>query len=206
MRYRKLAPETPMRSIFSIPCIALLGLTLPACLDLKPAPAPVVRWIQVAIEPGPADTDREPPRSPELQSVVVTARESITSLLARRSSPYELMYDDYARWVEAPADVLRQAIDEELYQVRGFIRSPAGGRAVQVELLSFEASSTPRDEARVAFRVQVTVRGDASGEERIDRRIEARTPLGGDDPALVAEGLSAALKSAVEELSDLLAR
>ena len=185
--------------------LGLLGAGLTACLDLKPAAAPVVRWLQIAVEPARKAPDLEPPTMPALGAVRVSSSEAVTSQLARRRSAVELSYDDYARWVEPPGDAIERVIIDELFNGRGFVRDRSSMRSLDVEVVAFEATEVPRLEAVVTLLVH-GVDGEHELGVFFDERIEGRIPLDGTDPAVVAEGLSAALRSAAQELSDLLAR
>jgi len=187
---------------------ALIALALAAlsasCIDMKPQVAPVVRWISVSDVGGADTTTMSPPKQPRLMLGRISSSDAITDVFITRTSAFEITYADLTRWVEPPDQAVRRALEEELFRRRGFERASAGSyRTLEVEVVAFEESLQPRREAVVAIIAHVVDRD--SGATVVDRRIEGRAPVDGDDPALVARGISIALESVVTELSDLMA-
>jgi len=188
----------PLRAL----CAPFALLLLPACLDLKPAPAPVVRWVTVAEVPQRPEVSLAAPVTPELRLDRVTSSDAIGESLMRRQSDFELQFDDQVRWVEPPVDMVRRSLENELFRRRGFVRTSAGANYLHVELTAFEETFVPRHEAVVSFVVQYFHR-DGSG-VILEKTIDGHAAITDADPALVAQAMSAALHSAATELSDLL--
>lgn len=189
-------------SLLRVPAALLILFSLPACLDLKPAPAPVVRWITVYDGPERRAGELAPPKTPALRLDRMTGSDAIGSPLMRRRSNYELQFDEQVRWIEPPVDLVRRSLENELFRRRGFERTSGAAYFLHVELTAFEETFVPRHEAFVSFVVQYFQDGEES--VLLEKIIEGRSAITDGDPALVAKAMSAALQSAVTELSDLL--
>ncbi len=183
------------------PAALLLLFSLPACLDLKPAPAPVVRWITVSDGPERRAGDLAPPVTPALRFDRMTGSDAIGESLMRRSSDFEVQFDEQVRWVESPVNMVRRSLENELFRRRGFMRSSGAANFLYVELTAFEETFVPRREAFVSLVAQCY---DESGKALFEKTIEGRSAITDGDPALVAKAMSTALQSVVTELSDLL--
>ncbi len=194
-----------MASIRLAPLVILaLAALSSSCIDLKPKVAPVVRWISVHDVGGEGSTPMSAPASPRLQVGRVASAEALNDHLITRMSPFEISYAVLTRWIEPPDQAVRRALEEELFRRRGFVRASTGSyRRLEVEVVAFEESLQPRREAVVTIIAEVV--DVESGDTIVDRRIEGRSPIDGDDPALIAHGMSIALESVVTELSDLMA-
>lgn len=177
----------------------ILAAALAGCLDLKPAPAPPVRWLSLVGATTTRPGDMPPPVEPGLDLGVVRAAGGVGDVHLRRVSEVEVEQVELVRWVERPEITVERTLEDELYRRRGFRRG--GTRRLDVEVLAFEESLAPRHRAVVVLEVLLTD-GD---EVLLDRRIEGSQPISGADPALVARALGQALEGAVTELSDLLA-
>lgn len=181
----------------------LAALLAMSCVDLQPDPAPPTRWLSLGSATMRAQVELPPPVEPRLFLARVVAAESIGDRLIRRRSEFEVAYDDYSRWIDPPERAVERALEDELFRRRGFQRAPFDGpRQLEVEVVRFEESIAPRRESVVAILARLT---DADGATLVDRLVEARSPVDGDDPALVARAMSVSLDSVVMELSDLIA-
>lgn len=178
----------------------LLG-ALASCVDLKPAPAPPVRWLSLADTASSPASELGAPVVAGLRLGAVTASSAVRDTLVRRSSEVEVAYDDYARWIEPPEDMVERALQDELYRRRGFDPSAEHWRKLDVRLVAFEETRVPRHRALVVLEIQLA----EEGRILLDRRIEGDEPLEDGDPAVVAAALTAAVQEAITELSDLLA-
>lgn len=189
-------------SLFRAAAALLILFSLPACLDLKPAPAPVVRWITVFDGPQRRAGELASPKTPALRFDRMTGSGAIGETLMRRRSDYELQFDEQVRWVESPVDLVRRSLENELFRRRGFERASGGANYLHVELTAFEETFVPRHEALVSFVVQYFQENEES--VQLEKTIEGRSAITDADPAQVAKAMSKALQSAVTELSDLL--
>lgn len=181
---------------------AFVALTaLSACVDLKPAPAPPIRWLSLS-EParGPV-VDAAAPGGAELAVSSLRASDAIRESLVRRRTGVEIDYDEGARWVEPPERMVERALRHELFRRRGLRSSARASRRLEVELISFEESMVPRRRAVVGLSIRLTEDGSVV----LDRRIDAARPLRSGDAAVVAAGLTEATDDAVSQVADLLA-
>ena len=181
-----------------------LGVLAPACIDLKPKEGPQIRWINLGdLEPD-GSTELAPPEQPRLQIERVEVSDGVTDQLATRRTEFEVTYDELVRWVEPVEDVVLRALEAERFRSRGVLRATTPPRRrLRVSVIAFEETYVPRHEAIVRLGVRLV---DPSRDESLlDRIIEGRQSIDGDDPALVAQAMTGALRSVVTELSDLVA-
>lgn len=183
-----------------LPAVAALA-ALSACVDLKPAPAPPIRWLTLAEPADERAADSAPPVVAELSVAGLRASDAIGESLVRRQTDFELAYDEGARWVEPPEQMVERALHHELFRRRGFRASSRAARHLEVELLSFEESLAPRRQAVVSLTIKLSERGAVI----LDQRVRAVQPVDSGDPAEVASALTAALDDAVTRVADVLA-
>ncbi|MEM7515460.1 MAG: ABC-type transport auxiliary lipoprotein family protein [Planctomycetota bacterium] len=196
-RSRLHAPAAPLLG-------ALLCLLAPACIDLEPKEGPQIRWIRLGdLEPA-RRSELAAPEQPRLQLERVEASDGLTDQLKTRRTEFEVTYEELVRWTEPPQDVVQRALEAELFRSRGFERATTPPRRrLRVTVLAFEETLVPRHEGIVRLSVRLV---DPSRDTiLLDRVLEGREPIDGDDAALVAEALTVALRSVVTELSDLVA-
>jgi ABC-type uncharacterized transport system auxiliary subunit len=129
--------------------------------------------------------------------------------IAYRVSDTELAYYDDRRWTEPPEEFVRRALEEELFERRGFQRVISGAApTLDVEVLSFEERREGHPSARLTL--AVTLRDDRRA--LLDRTISVDVAIArgagsgkGDDadvgPAL-AEAMAGALASATRQVAD----
>ena len=132
--------------------LAPLGLLALACVDLKPAPAPPIHWLDLnppaeAMAPAAGDAGSATRDSVSLGRVA--ASEAVTERLMRRTAAHEVRYDDYSRWAEDPAQVTRRALEEALYRQRSLAR--ASTLRLQVELVQLEIAGGADSTAAVTL-------------------------------------------------------
>ena len=179
--------------------LAPLGLLALACVDLKPAPAPPVHWLDLnppaaAMAPAP-----EAAGSATRDSVSLGrggASEAVTERLMRRTAAHEVRYDDYSRWTEDPAQVTRRAFEEALYRQRSLKR--ASTLRLQVELVQLEIAEGAEPAASVTL---IALAEDSSG-ALLDRRFEGRAVVSEAGAAGEAAAAAAALAAAVNQVVD----
>ena len=115
----------------------------------------------------------------------------------------EIGFYDLLRWTESPARFVQSALEEELFERRGFRRSGASAVAsLSTNLEAFDELLGPAHEAAVALDVLLT---DPQSGTLIDRTFEVRKPIAGEDPKDVADALGAALSEAVHEIGSAVA-
>jgi ABC-type uncharacterized transport system auxiliary subunit len=110
----------------------------------------------------------------------------------------EIGFHELLRWTESPAHFAQAALEDELFERRGFQRTSSMTAAtLESSLEAFDELLGPAHEAAVALDVVLT---DARGGTLIDRTFEARRPIASDDPKEVADALGAALAQVVSEV------
>ncbi|HTO06544.1 MAG TPA: ABC-type transport auxiliary lipoprotein family protein [Myxococcota bacterium] len=110
----------------------------------------------------------------------------------------EIGFYDLLRWTESPARFAQAALEDELFDRRGFVRtSSVNAASLKSSLEAFDELLAPAHEAAVALDVVLT---NAKGETLIDRTFEARKPISGGDPKDVADALGAALAEVVGQV------
>lgn len=110
----------------------------------------------------------------------------------------EIGFYDLLRWTESPARFAQAALEDELFERRGFIRTTSVTAAtLKSSLEAFDELLAPAHEAAVALDVVLT---DSKGGTLLDRTFEARKPIASDDPKEVADALGAALAQVVSEI------
>ncbi len=174
--------------------LAPLGLLALACVDLKPAPAPPIHWLDLNPPAEAMAPDAEVAGSASRSSVSlgrVAASEAVTERLMRRTAAHEVRYDDYSRWTEDPAQVTRRALEEALYRQRSLER--ASTLRLQVELVQLEISGGAEPTACVTL----IALAEDSGGALIDRRFEGRAVVSEPGAAGEAAAAAAALAATV---------
>jgi ABC-type uncharacterized transport system auxiliary subunit len=138
--------------------------------------------------------------------------------IAYRVSDTELAYYDDRRWTEPPEEFVRRALEQELFERRGFQRVISGAApTLDVEVLSFEElregeprarltlAVTLRDERRALLERTVSVDVPLAGAGGSGKRRENSDDKSGDEagagPAL-AEAMAGALAQATREVAD----
>jgi hypothetical protein len=174
--------------------LAPLALLALACVDLKPAPAPPIHWLDLnppAEAMAPAEGSVGSTTRDSVSLGRVAASEAVTERLMRRTAAHEVRYDDYSRWAEDPAQVTRRALEEALYRQRSLAR--ASTLRLQVELVQLEIAGGAESAAAVTL---IALAEDSSG-VLVDRRFEGRAVVSKPGAAGEAEAAAAALAAAV---------
>jgi ABC-type uncharacterized transport system auxiliary subunit len=168
------------------------------------------RYFSPQLEPPPAAAQREA-QAPELRIGRIDPAAHVEVRIAYRVSDTELAYYDDRRWTEPPEEFVRRALEEELFERRGFQRVISGAApTLDVEVLSFE--EVRGGEPRARLTLAVTLRDERRA--LLDRTISVDVPFapasskgGGkaDDadagPAL-AQAMAGALASATRQVAD----
>lgn len=184
-------------------CLALFALG--AC-SLLPKPAPTIRWFSAT--PASEPSDWAQPDDPEATRTVatlrlrrVTAARHLGERIAWRRD-VEFGYRDLERWTELPDVVVAGALERRLFETGAFARDGRATLALDVDVRGFEEA---RDvgAARIELYVLLSGPGDRA---LIDRTVVAEVSLDGDGPEDLAAAMRRALVSAVESISDLIAR
>jgi cholesterol transport system auxiliary component len=186
--------------------VALLGSASSCALTGK-ADALYPRFFSPEIDaaPAPAPARAQPPLALRLGRV--EAASYVEERFAYRVEPSELSYYEDRRWTEPPERYLRRALERELFQRRGIVRTVSGpGTTLDVELTAFEElRSTPR---RVRLVLSFSLHDDR--QSQLERRVMIERPLpasAGDASARdVTSALALALSAAVLDVSDQVAR
>jgi cholesterol transport system auxiliary component len=135
----------------------------------------------------------------------------IEERMAYRVSATELGYYDDRRWTEPPEEFVRRALEEELFERRGFQRVISGDApTLDVEVLSFEELRQGAPRARLSL--AVTLRNDRRA--LLDRTISVDVPLAqkaasgqpepgdADDAPALAEAMADALARATRQVAE----
>jgi cholesterol transport system auxiliary component len=137
----------------------------------------------------------------------VEAVSSVEERFAYRAEPSELSYYEDRRWTEPPERYLRRALEQELFQRRGIVRTVSGpGTTLDVELTAFEELRTaPR---RVRLALSFSLHDDR--QSQLERRVVIERPLpasaGNASAREVTAALALALSAAVLDISDQVTR
>ena len=160
---------------------------------------------EMDVAPGAVPARVEPPLALRLGRVEAVSY--VEERFAYRVEPSELSYYEDRRWTEPPERYLRRALERELFQQRGIVRTVSGpGTTLDVELTAFEElRSTPR---RVRLVLNFSLHDDR--QSQLERRVVVERPL----PASAADAsarevtaaLALALSAAVSDVSEQVTR
>jgi len=137
----------------------------------------------------------------ELRLGEVGAASHLEERMSFRVRTSEVGYYDDRRWTEEPAEYLRRALEQELFERRHVRRIVAGAaNTLDVELTAFEELRDPEPHVRLALRFTLHDDRQAS----LERSIVVERPLSAaaDPAAEVASALGAALTIAVNKVSN----
>ena len=174
----------------------LVGLVLTSCLSQNPPPE--IRYFHPAlpeIEESPADLR-------PLSLGRITSAAHLHEEMVWRISEVELGFDDLNRWVEDPAELLREVLELVLYEEAGFRYETAAAQLItEFHLRRFE--ERVGDEPEVCVQLLMTARGPGLAPRR--REIHVHAPMTGSGPEAVAEAMGTALYRAARVVADQLA-
>jgi cholesterol transport system auxiliary component len=160
---------------------------------------------EIDIAPAAAPARTGPPLALRLGRVEAVSY--VEERFAYRVEPSELSYHEDRRWTEPPERYLRRALERELFQQRGIVRTVSGpGTTLDVELTAFEElRSAPR---RVRLVLNFSLHDDR--QSQLERRVEIERPLpassGNASASEVTAALALALSAAVLDVSDQVTR
>ena len=186
--------------------VALLGVASSCALTGK-ADALYPRFFSPEIDVSPAAAPARVGPPLGLRLGKVEAVSFVEERFAYRVEPSELSYYEDRRWTEPPERYLRRALERELFQQRGIVRTVSGpGATLDVELTAFEElRSAPR---RVRLVLNLSLHDDR--QSQLERRVVVERPLpasAGDASAVeVTRALALALAAAVLDVSDQVTR
>lgn len=181
-----------MRAGFAV----LAGALAFGCLS--PATPVEPRYFAPGHPPAEGGDATHPAAGPELRLRRVRAAAYLKNRMVWRKG-VELGFYDLWRWTESPARYVQEWLDAELFERRG-LRRATDPRAPQllVRLQAFDELLAPAHEALVTL--DVTLLG-ADREALLERSVSTRKPIGGDDPAQVADALGEALADATGQVA-----
>lgn len=112
----------------------------------------------------------------------------------------EVGFYDLWRWTELPSRFAQEALDDELFERRGFQpTSLATAPSIDASLQAFEERLAPSHEAVVELDVHVL---DGRRATILDRSFQVSRPIAGDDPEAIADALGDALVAAAHEVGE----
>jgi cholesterol transport system auxiliary component len=185
-------------------CVVLLVSPV-ACALTGKADALYPRFFSPEIDIAAAAARTGPPLALRLGRVEAVSY--VEERFAYRVEASELSYYEDRRWTEPPERYLRRALERELFQQRGIVRTVSGpGATLDVELTAFEElRSAPR---RVRLVLNFSLHDDR--QSQLERRVVVERPLpassGNASAGEVTAALALALAAAVLDVSDQVTR
>ncbi len=176
----------------------LLCLVLGSCLSQNPPP--VIHYFHPAL---PAATQGDSTQVPQpLNLGRISAAAYLHEEMVWRISEVELGFDDLNRWVEDPALLLKEALEQVLYQESGFHYSTAvNALSAEFHLRRFEERPVPDGE--VCVQLFLTVQRYAETTRNRDE-VHVHVPMEGDGPDAAAMAMGSALHQAAQEVAGYL--
>ena len=151
-----------------------------------------------------SDASAEPtPARPgaELRLGMVAPAAHIEQRIAYRVSDAELAYYDDRRWSAPPEELVRRALERELFERRGLSRVVSGAApTLDIDVVGFEELREQPPRAQVSLRVSL----HDDRRVQLERTFSVDVPVGdGADagPAL-ARAMAGALSTAIEQVAD----
>ena len=174
--------------------LVALALVTTGCLSRRATPP--IRYYTLAVTP---------PEAPRLTAKVVisavTADAGYTSTrIARRPSPYRVVYATFDRWVAAPPTMLSSVLDD--YFSRVSRTDPSRRLVISARVHRLE---TVTHEANDYARLRLTLLAHSEGTLILERAYDERASLQGDDHEDVAAALSIALDRVLDDFTATLA-
>ena len=160
---------------------------------------------EMDVAPGAVPARVEPPLALRLGRVEAVSY--VEERFAYRVEPSELSYYEDRRWTEPPERYLRRALERELFQQRGIMRTVSGpGTTLDVELTAFE--ELRRAPRRVRLVLNFSLHDDR--QSQLERRVVVERPLptttGNASAQDVTGALALALSAAVSDVSEQVTR
>jgi cholesterol transport system auxiliary component len=186
--------------------IVLLGSAASCALTGK-AEALYPRFFSPESDVAPAQAPSRGGQALELRLGQVEAASYVEERFAYRLEPSELSYYEDRRWTEPPERYLRRALERELFQQRGIVRTVSGpGTTLDVELTAFEElRKAPR---RVRLVLSFSLHDER--QSQLERRVMVERPLPASAANASAQEVTAALalalSAAVLDVSDQVTR
>ena len=162
-------------------------------------PAPADRLEPRTAQPEPPAADRT--SVPELRIGRVEPAAYLEERIAYRLSATELAYYEDRRWTEPPEQIVRRALELELFERRAFQRVVSGAApTLDVEVLRFEELREKPPRARLAL--WITLRDERHA--LLERTLSVDVPFDAESdagPALAA-AMASALRQATEQVAE----
>lgn len=191
-----------MRKPYALPLGLLALLTFPGCALTNKAQSNFARYFSPAL-PRAQSSETAQHSGVELRLGRISAGAHLREKIAYRSSSYEIgFYDDFL-WTERPADYLRRALSQVLFEEQGLRSIYTGGAPVlDVELVSFEEIRSPQPAALV--RITFVLRNERAVLLEQTLTVERPIPPGKHPtpPEAIAQALGDALRTAVYQVTE----
>jgi len=137
----------------------------------------------------------------ELRLGMVAPAAHLEQRIAYRIGDTELAYYDDRRWSEPPEELVRRALERELFERRGLSRVVSGAApTLDIQVIGFEELRERPPRARVSLRV--TLHDDRRSQ--LERTFSVDVPVGADadaGPAL-ARAMARALSASIQQVAD----
>jgi ABC-type uncharacterized transport system auxiliary subunit len=175
------------------------ALLLGGCFGNAEAP----RLVHPELGPAPSvatvGTDRQ-----ALRLRPVRASSLLEARIVWRSSAVEVGYYEQERWTDPPATYVERALERELFQRRGWLRTeePSAPWSLDIDVRSFEEVLLPEHAVRIVL--SVTLEDDAQ-RARLLREVEVVRAVGEDGLEPMAKAMGGALVDAAARVGDLVA-
>jgi cholesterol transport system auxiliary component len=137
----------------------------------------------------------------ELRLGMVAPAAHLEQRIAYRVSDTELAYYDDRRWSEPPEELVRRALERELFERRGLSRILSGAApTLDVDVVGFEELREQPARARVSLRVTL----HDERRSQLERSITVDVPVaaGADAGPALARAMAGALSAAIQQVAD----
>lgn len=139
--------------------------------------------------------------SAELRLGMVAPAAHLEQRIAYRVSDTELAYYDDRRWSAPPEELVRRALERELFEGRGLSRVMSGAApTLDIDVIGFEELREQPPRARVSLRV--TLHDDRRAQ--LERTFSVDVPVadGADTGPALARAMAGALSAAIQQVAD----
>jgi ABC-type uncharacterized transport system auxiliary subunit len=183
--------------------VSLGSLVLPlllGCALTSKGEALTPRYFTPLLDPEGAAAKVTARENNELRLGMVAPAAHLEQRIAYRVSDTELAYYDDRRWSEPPEELVRRALERELFEKRGLQRVVSGSApTLDVDVVGFE-------ELRESHQARVSLRVTLHDERRsqLERTFTVDVPVGpGKDPGpALARAMAGALAATIQQVAD----
>jgi ABC-type uncharacterized transport system auxiliary subunit len=197
-----------MTSMFSsrrlLRAVQLGSLVVPllaGCALTSKGQALTPRYFTPLVEPDASAQPMAARPAAELRLGMVAPAAHLEQRIAYRVSDTELAYYDDRRWSAPPEELVRRALERELFERRGLSRVVSGaGPTLDIDVVGFEELRERPPRARVSLRV--TLHDDRRSQ--LERTFSVDVPVddGGDAGPALARAMAGALSTAIQQVAD----